>query len=351
MKPKYKKYTINQGDTLESVSQKLEKSTHEVKSFHNVFCDTDSYIGTSFPKNLKELFIYPEYNEKELSLIPKVPFERPYVLTLKPQQNKMNYGVMHTITLGEEVNTIKFEVSILFKGLTPNKDFIFEIDKISKTYINDEETTNIADELAEKTSKVLYPLEIIVAKEGNWSEINNYNEITKRWEKVKEKILDEYEGKWVENYLQNNKETLEDKGILERALRKDWFLASYFNAIYTFYTHKFNFETNVAFPILTNCEAINYKVEQKINEYLEEKDVIRIEQNGVVAEERSKTDLQNESNIAYYGTLYPNEDIAEGSFRSLYFLNAKTNSIESLYLECSLTLEIEKKIQVVASLL
>ena len=351
MKPKYKKYTLKKEDTLASISQLLEKSTHEVKSFHNIFCDGDEYIGVDFPKNLRELYIYPEYNEKELTLIPKVTFERPFELALKPLQNKVNYGVMYTITTGEEINTIKFEASVLFKGQTNSKDFIFEIDRISKTFINDEETTSIADELAEKTSKVLYPLEIIVSKEGKSIAINNYKEIQKRWEKIKEKILDEYEGEWVEKYLQGNEQTLQEEGNLIQALKKDWFLSSYFNGIYTYYTPKFTFENNITFPLLTNCEAVNYKVEQKINEYLDEFNLIKIEQKGTVAEERSKSDLQNESNIAYYGALYPNEDSAAGNFRSLYFLNGKTNAIESLYLECSLQLEIEKNIKVVISLL
>lgn len=351
MKPKFKKYILKNGDTLESISQILEKSSHEVKSFHNVFCDSSEYIGIAFPKTLKTLYIYPEYNEKELSLIPKVTFEKPFALSLKPLQNKVNYGVMYTITTGKESNTIKFEASVLFKGQTDSKDFIFEIDRISKIFINDEETATIADELAEKTSKVLYPIEIIVSQDGKWTGINNYKEIHTRWEKIKEKILDEYEGEWVEKYLQENEQTLEEESNLLNALKKDWFLNSYFNGIYTYYTPKFSFENNTTFPILTNCDAVNYKVNQKISEYLDEYGLIKIEQNGTVFEERSKSDLQNESNIAYYGALYPNEDTAEGNFRSLYFLNGKTNTIESLYLECSLKVEIEKNIQVVVSLI
>lgn len=351
MKPKFKKYTLKKGDTLKSISIILEKSSHEVKNFHNIFCESDEYIGIEFPKNLLELYIYPEYNEKELSLIPKVTFEKPFELALKPLQNKVNYGVMYTITSGEEVNTIKFETSVLFKGITESKEYIFEIDRISKTFVNDEETSTIADELAEKTSKVLYPLELIVAKDGKWSGINNYKEIKKRWEKVKEKIHDEYEGEWVEKYLLLNEQTLEEEGNVVNALKKDWFLSSFFNGIYVYYTPKFIFENNITFPILTSCEAINYKVNQKISEFLDESNLIKIEQNGIVVEERSKSDLRNESSIAYYGALYPNEDMAEGNFRSLYFLNGKTNTIESLFIECSIQLEIEKKVQVVVSLL
>ncbi|CAM4124679.1 MULTISPECIES: hypothetical protein [Flavobacterium] len=351
MKPKYKKYKIKRGDTLEGISLQLEKSTHEVKSFHNVFCNDTDYIGNELPCHLKELFIYPEYNQEELSLIPKVSFSEPYKLELKPSQNKINYGVMYTITTGEDSNTLKYEISLVFKGKNSDNDFIFEIDRISKTYINDEEASSIADELAEKTNTVLYPLEIIVSQQGRWTGINNYAVIKTRWETVKEKILDEYEGRWVKQYLASNEVVLEEENLLFRALMKDWFLNSYFNSIYIYYTHKFKLDTTVSFPILTNCKAVEYKIEQKINEYLDEYNLIRIEQNGILEDERSKSDLQNEMDIPYYGTLYPEYDKANGKFRSLYFLNGKSNLIESLYLESSIALNVEKKIQVVVSIL
>ena len=351
MKSKYKKYKIQQGDTLESIAKKLDKSSHEVKSFHNIFCKTEEYIGIEFPRNLVELFIYPTYNQEKLSLIPQVPFERPYHLAYKSTQVSNNYGVMYTILSGKEENTIKFECNVAFKRVNLEGDYIFEINRISKTFINNEETSSIADELAEKTSAVLYPLEVIVNDEGNWTGINNYKEITSRWKKVKKRILDEYEGEWIEQYLLLNEETLEEEASLVNSLKKDWFLNSYFNAIYVYYTHKCNFETQVSFPLLTNCDALVYKVEQKINEFLDEYNLIRIEQNGILADVRSKTDLENDMNIPYYGTLYPGEDSAEGKFRSLYFLNSKTNGIESLFLECSVATNEEKKVQVVVSLL
>lgn len=351
MKPKYKKYKIKKGDTLESISQTLEKPTHEVKSFHNIFCESNDYISVEFPKNLKELFIYPEFNEKELTLIPKVSFDEAYKLPLKPILEKMNYGVMYTIKSGDEENTVKFEVSITYKGKTSSNMHVFEVDRISKTFINDEEVNSIADELAVKTSAVLYPLELVVSNEGNWIAINNYKAINKRWSKIKEKVNDEYEGEWVEKYLLENEKMLENEDFLLNSLKKDWFLKSYFNSIYVYYSHKFKFQTNTTFPILPNCKGVSYDIEQKIEEYLDEYNLIRIEQKGELNEERSKEDLENEMDIPYYGIIDPNAVRAKGNYRSLYFLNGKTNFIESLFLECSIDVAVEKKVQVVASLL
>ena len=56
-------------------------------------------------------------------------------------------------------------------------------------------------------------------------------------------------------------------------------------------------------------------------------------------------------NIPYYGMLYPDYDKAKGEIRTLYFLNEKSKLIESLYLEGSIVLKEEKKIQVVVSVI
>ncbi|VXC01365.1 conserved hypothetical protein [Flavobacterium sp. 9AF] len=351
MKPKYKKYKIKKNDTLESIANKLEKSIHEIKSFHNVFCDSDSYIGVSLPNHLKELYIYPEFNEKELSLLQKVFTNDNYKLSQTPSNNTLNYGVMYTIYSGKEKNSIKFEVEVQYLEKKNEDNLLFLVNKKSITYINDEEVNTIADELAVKTSSVLYPLELVITNEGNWIAIHNYETIYKRWEKIKEAILDEYEGEWVEKYLNLNEKTLADENLLFDSLKKDWFLASYFNTVFVYYSHKYRFNTKISFPILPNCKAVEYDIEQKINEFIETNDTIRIEQNGELKDERSKLDLENNLNVPYYGALYPDYNKAKGNYRSVYLINAKTKVIESLFLECSVELDIEKKTQIVVSVL
>ncbi|WP_130736584.1 LysM peptidoglycan-binding domain-containing protein [Flavobacterium sp. J27] len=351
MKPRFKKYTIKKADTLESISKKLGKSIHEIKNFHNVFSSPDDYIGVDLPKTLKELFIYPEFHEEELIRIPKVTFDAAYKIEIKPFQEKLLYGVEYIIKNGVEEHSIKFEICISCKERTVENDFVFTIDRTTNTFINEEEVNTIADELAVKTSSVLYPLEVIVSKDGEWTGIANYEDIYKRWESIKENILKEYGGEWVEKYLSLNESVLESESNVVTSLKKDWFLKSYFNTIYVYYSHKFRFITNADFPILPNCKPVRYEIEQKINEFIEQNNLIRIEQNGELKEERSKSDLQNELNVPYYGVLYPNQNMAKGTYRSVYFLNATSKWIESLFLECSIELELEKKIQIVVSLL
>ncbi|WP_296145339.1 hypothetical protein [uncultured Flavobacterium sp.] len=350
MKPKYKKYKIKEGDSLESISKILGKPTLEVKNFHNIFCDHDNFIVLDFPKDLKELFIYPEYNEVDLYVIPEVFFNAGNKLLFIPIQQKINYGVEYKVVKGEEINTMKFETSIYFKGKIDNQKSVFEVDRISKTFINNEETSTIADELAEKVASVIYPLQIIVDEEGKWDSVYNFNEINNRWEKVKEKILGEYEGEWVEKYLDLNEKTLQSEEKLNEALSKDWFLNAYFNGIYVHYT-KYLSKRNVAFPLLINCKAPVYATEQKIEKYIDDYKLINIEQQGILNDERAKADFEENLDYQYHAMLNPEAEKATGNFRAKYFLDSKTNLVESMFFECSIDLEIPRKVEIVISII
>ena len=49
----------------------------------------------------------------------------------------------------------------------------FEIDRTSKLYLNEEEVNEIADLLAYRTSKVLYPLHISTDEHGQFEGVEN----------------------------------------------------------------------------------------------------------------------------------------------------------------------------------
>ena len=351
MKLKYKKYKIKEGDTLASISKLLGKPTLEVKNFHNIFCDHDNFIVLDFPDNFKELFIYPEYSEVDLNPIPKVFFDGGSKLLFRPISKKTNFGVQYTMTSGEEINTIKFETSVYFKGKSQDNLNVFEIDRISKTFVNDEETSIIADELAEKVASVLYPLEIIVDENGKWQEVFNHEEIANRWPKIREKILEEYEGEWVENYLELSETSLLSQNNLTESLSKDWFLNAYFGGIYVNYNSKLICKKDENFPILPNISPANYEVKQKIEEYLDDYKLINIETIGVLSDVRSKSDFEGDFDFPYYSMLNPEEEKAVGKFRAKYFLKPNNHQIESMFLECSIDLEIPRKVEIVVSVL
>jgi hypothetical protein len=349
LKSKYKTYKIKKGDTIVSVATELGITVKEARNFHNIFSKEDEVIIDDFPSQLKELYVYPYIRELTKDKQPLAKFEG-YKLSFLPTKKKLNYGVMYTITEGEkESNTIKYEASVEYKGADKN-GFYYTIDRLSNTFVNDEETSSIAEELAEKVARVIYPLVIVTNETGKWITIDNFKDIQKRWEKVKKSILNEYEGDWVEEYLELTAESLEEESSLVQSLSNDWFLTAYFGGLYTYYTQYFKFQNILTFPIIANINPLVYEVEHSTDEYLDEYRQLVIDQKGVLVDERAKADIENQLNFPYYG-LYPDAPKAKGEFKAKYFLNENDNNIESLYLDCSIVLDKPKRIEVVVSLI
>lgn len=69
----------------------------------------------------------------------------------------------------------------------------------------------------------MYPLEIVVDEFGEWVAVYNHNEIESRWEKIKNEILDYYEGEVVETYIEHIEYALESADTLFELLASDYF--------------------------------------------------------------------------------------------------------------------------------
>lgn len=169
---KYHIHPIQKGDTLQNVSKQYGISAEELRNYHNRYCELPDLLNREI-EHQKELIIQKKQNEGEKSEEPKEPekkkvrFAPNNKLVYFPINSHYKYGVMINIENGEEKNELKYETSV--KWVQKYGDYhIFEIDRISKIYINEEEANDIADLLAYETSKVLFPIHLMVDENGNW---------------------------------------------------------------------------------------------------------------------------------------------------------------------------------------
>ena len=346
MNIKYKKFKISKNDKLETLSKKLGLKTDEMIGFHNVFAKENEFIMYDLPKHLDELYVYPYIYDNIKDTRLKVQLAPNYKLAHLPKKDVLKYGVMYFINSGEEETTMKYEVSVSYL----KKDTIglyFEIDKISPTFINDEEANTIADELAEIVSATLYPLTIIVDENGKWIDVANFKEIKNRWEKVKEIIYKDFEGDWVNDYLHECENNLIDENTFFLSLKGNWFLNAYFAGIYIYYGKTFSIEKNVNFRLLTEIADLEYTTKYSLQELLNEEDIIKIDVTGFLNDERSKEDFENKLNFPHQPLENQNVENATGSYNAKYYLNTTTQSIESMMVECTINLDIKEKVKII----
>jgi hypothetical protein len=307
-------------------------------------------INAYFPSHLEFLLLKPiklQANGKpEIAPLKKAILGNVFSLPFQSISGKSTFGVMCTVVNDDNVHTLKYEVSLNWLSMDKNGYSFYEIDRVSKIYIDDIEADTIVNELAEKTSGVLYPLVVIVDYEGEFVAVHNFQDIKERWEKIQPEILEAYPGEESEKYLALFAENLKSNATLNSALSYDWFIRAFFNGIHTGYTSKLSFESDVYFPFLAKNDDLKFRAEHKIDDYLDENNLINIDIKGVLEEDRTKTDFEYELDLPTHSSL---DQKAAGSYRAKYFLNPNNYTIETLYIECAINLDTPQKFTVMVS--
>ncbi|MCL9806795.1 LysM peptidoglycan-binding domain-containing protein [Flavobacterium amniphilum] len=349
MESKHKIYTIQKGDTLQSVAKQLNLTTEEIRAYHNIYCELPDLIGYDFSNNLKTLILSQTPIEDKENVSKR---SAPNFIQLKSILKKINYGVMFTVTTGDEVTTMHYEVSVQCVDKQPSEHHLFEINRASKIFINHVEADTIINELAEKVSESLYPLVLVVNKNGRWEEVYNTAEIKKRWANHKQKILDEYQGREIENYLAVFEQSIDNKSSLNESLQKDWFLNAFFSGIYMKHNEELTSESTVDFPLLVNSNPLRYSINQTIDKYLDESNNICLSRDGILKDDRCKADFENELSFSNYDSQMGLElEKATGNFKANYFLNPNNNTIKTMLMECDVKLDVPKKLEIVIAVI
>ncbi|WP_445711920.1 hypothetical protein [Flavobacterium sp.] len=346
-KKRFTIYTLEEGDSLASVSEKLGKTNWEVAHFHNCFAKDDALIGVAFPATLQVLYIEPNFHEKEVKGVPKVSFVYDGKIAIKPIKVTQEYHVTTSLDVHESTLKLSYDVSVTFlKKL--GAVFLF---KIHKKQILEIDSFGMLEELEAKIQETLYPLEIEVDDDGFFIGIANYEQILERWQTVKEKLLDEFDGVAVLKTILFYDAIFFDALLLFESLQNDLFLKTYFSGLFCNYTLGYTFENCLDFPILKGCKNAKYKVHNKIDPYLNDEVFFTITREGTLEDERVLLDFEEKLNEPYFALFDDKQEKAMGGFASHYVLNNTTHSIENISLECTLELEKKRTIKMTVRLL
>lgn len=338
---KFNIHTVQKNDTLKSIATLYGIDKDALKLFHNNLCSVRDMVLIELTGQ-KEIFI-PRAAVADQNK--KVPLGRTNSLIFNPAKIYRKYGAVINIENGDHHNELKYEASVRWIR-SENGLHYFEIDRISKLYLNEEEVNEIADMLAYQTSKVLYPLLISTDEQGKFKTVENLSVFKERWPGVKEEIYKEFEGETVDRYCRQIEKVLEAPETLNLYLKNDYFIRTLFYGIYQKFGENFNTEEIESFPITDNPIEPKYKIKLELDPLKDDHDLIRIDGTGKLHEERSVSDFMNG---APFSMIIDDDDPLinhDGEFRMRYYLDEKTIFPASMYLESSIRLREEKKISV-----
>ncbi|MBE8725694.1 LysM peptidoglycan-binding domain-containing protein [Flavobacterium hungaricum] len=347
----YLTYKIKKGDTLFSVAQDLGIEPYLLRSYHNRFVpSTKDLIEADFPHHLEYLILEPQKaaltdEEKEQNRT-KINTKGSFKLSLDNSHINKSYSVLYSIEKGKNVYDIKQEFNVKWRAKNEDGYSFFEVSRIGDLYINDTQASTMATEIAEKASAALYPLLVVVDQSGKWVYINNFNQIEERWIETKKQIQKYYKGEMVEKYFSIYDRNLEDSDSLYISLSRDWFLNAFFNEIHIEYPSSLSIQKEQEFPFLAKNDNLNFKVELKVDEYLDIDNFLVIDVNGKLNDHRTKTDLEKDLGLAVKEY---SEEKTTGNYRAKYFLNPQNHMPEVVFISCDLALETPQKFSVTIS--
>jgi hypothetical protein len=332
---KHNTYIIKPEDTLQSIAQALGQDVDYVRRFHNIFAKQEELISMEFPKDLEKLYITPHISEKHIDNIPKVHFLYDKKLAIKPFSEKQTYTITSTHTVGSEMLEQSCHKTVALVKQAQGYH-LFVIDTIANLDSEDPDTMML--ELSAHVAQALYPLELVVTDDGNWESIHNFKNIAKRWQGIKENISKEFEGEVIEKRLAFYDSLLEDEARCTELLQKDIFLQAYFNNLYANHTRGFCFDRDLHFHLLPNVNAVVYKTQQEVEEYVNQDNQIEIKQTGTITDTRSILDFEQDYNEPHFALDPATGAMPSGSYTAQYWLNSSNNCVQKVSLECTIDL-------------
>lgn len=177
-------YKIKKGDTLKSIANNYGIPLIELKTYHNTHCDLKDLVGENeLPKHLKELLIDDEWNENSTED------------KLKENDSKVEFEIQERYRC-EQINTTKINGN-LAQFLEQKTQYLLKLNLNQKFgYVKLEDylkklsppiLNNVFD-FIEQTEKIRHDVLIQINPENGFvDEINNKNEIQKKWQNFKTK--------------------------------------------------------------------------------------------------------------------------------------------------------------------
>ncbi len=320
---KYKEYTIQFEDTLESIAEKHELSPSQLRKYHNLHCELSQLIGPELEGRNKIIFIPLGVTKEETDTWVKnekrVLKNKDGSLTMRPIEGIKTYTYALSMQHNEVLNTMDTTMDI---GVIAEKDdhWIYQISRRWPIYINKETAYRKIDILSLMISQMLYPLELVVNKKGEILDIYNYESIKKRIPSTIYKIYEEFEpGEIVDTKVRLLTENIEDKDWILNNLKSDLFLKNYFSGIYELPADESGISKWIdSYPVVLG-ELVDFDFEHRVMPKTSNENYVHLERHGTVIPFPEGIDLDG----------VPQKS---GDFRAHYYLHPITNQIEILRL-------------------
>ena len=316
------KYPIKEGDTLESVAEKLNIETEYLKEVHNAKAGFWDKIRSRFPKHLTEIYVYSDVLEEQLpekkrkkeiriNLIP-IPFYTPktYGYTLENYEGDLLKNKIH------------YEVDTVYK----QNDYNFKIIEINRkqVYINHKMPDVAVEQLLDKIAQNIFPITLRISDTGEIKAIANHKEIKKRWLVSKDELVQYYKKEQSDTIINKADLYFNNEKQLMGMLSNNWFFNLFFKPIYN---NSAEIQYITKLPFLSK-RLVEYEIKQTLEDFYTKSGKVIINHTGKIKDHRTLEEvLQNKTVLEKE---HSNMRLIQSEGNVQYKLNSADNSMFSI---------------------
>ena len=284
------KYSLQEGDTIESIAQKFDISINRLLSMHNINVPIQDVIKSQydgFPKHLTFIYLTEEVVK---NIEKKNERKTGYVIWSDAFYKAKTYGFQVENYENETlINKIHYLLEMVYKK-NENKQIVLEINR-KQVYINNKQPDTIIEQLANSISETIFPIQLQLRSNGEIESVANHKELQERWQTKKEKLAAYYKGDIADKIIAKANIFFKNKHIITESLTQNWFFNLFFKPIYGSYSTKKEINYNSTFPF----ESTAFEIIQNLEDVYSKTNKVIVNAKGESLNSKTK----NEATIQY----------------------------------------------------
>lgn len=157
------------------------------------------------------------------------------LFVLHPKPGIKTFEVIHRQYSGDWVDkTIQYEMQVTLLNNVSQNGFVYELDR--KNLLIDGSTPDLVfDQLAFDCGNALFPLKFLVTSLGEIEQIFEHEKMLQRWEIIKNKLINYYEGDTALEYIQMTDTNIKNSNLLKSIMQNHLFVYFFFKPLYGHY--------------------------------------------------------------------------------------------------------------------
>ena len=157
------------------------------------------------------------------------------IFVLHPKVGTKTFEVIHRQFSGDWVDkTIQYEMEVSLLNNVNQNGFVYEINR-KNLLIDGSEPDTVFDQLACECGDALFPLKFLVNSSGEIEQIFEHAQMIQRWEPIKSRLINYYEGDAALNYIKLSDNNIKKPDMLKKMMQNHLFVYFYFKPLFGFY--------------------------------------------------------------------------------------------------------------------